>query len=515
MNEGLREQVEAERVSEESSALVEAIEALSGSPSGLAHKRRAKALIELLEQVRPGPGAAGDAATLTKYLEAGAFNDAVDAGGRSCRAAATDALLRLGYPWALSVRPEDLSWFRAHSRRSFPRRWVVLGALLGATLLGVATGMTERKASVQVRDSPVVKPAQPVKRPIDRVLEVPVWDPTTWTGTEVRWHLYPAGRYMGELHLVVDPHGGKGFVNLSSVELYDAQTGEQFERIETPAFSRQGVRMAIEPINLVQPHAAWIAVVTLRDEEGKTIRTRTVKEVMHQDHLTTPAGDLKAEEVRVAFGPGGPKVIGVLTGQGPTPSSVSLVADTNPVEAVGLHLQITQDPADATRMTFEAPLDGFDSRAAYRAGVAFANGQKIWFRPDTTRVDRLPTLGKPLKATVGGVTFSADVKEVTTEAIELEVRLSGRNAARREVDPQARVQLFGERGLLSARTATATRVDANHLRIVYDFDSDAEVAVGTTRNFGLEVQLMVDGKPVTVRTESIGINSPDMPGLPR
>lgn len=45
-------------------------------------------------------------------LESGQLAGLEDATGRTCRAAATEALLRLGFPFALEVRPEDLEHLR-------------------------------------------------------------------------------------------------------------------------------------------------------------------------------------------------------------------------------------------------------------------------------------------------------------------------------------------------------------------------------------------------------------------
>ncbi|MBJ6761038.1 hypothetical protein JGU66_09705 [Myxococcaceae bacterium JPH2] len=46
-------------------------------------------------------------------LEGGVLADLEDAQGRTCRAAAVEGLLTLGFPFALEVRPEDLAHLRA------------------------------------------------------------------------------------------------------------------------------------------------------------------------------------------------------------------------------------------------------------------------------------------------------------------------------------------------------------------------------------------------------------------
>jgi len=55
--------------------------------------------------------------TLLRLLETGRLTGLVDAAGRSCRAAAVEALLSLGFPYALEVRPEDLEHLRADARQ--------------------------------------------------------------------------------------------------------------------------------------------------------------------------------------------------------------------------------------------------------------------------------------------------------------------------------------------------------------------------------------------------------------
>jgi hypothetical protein len=49
---------------------------------------------------------------LHQLLEGGQLAGLEEATGRTCRAAATEALLRLGFPFALEVRPEDLEHLR-------------------------------------------------------------------------------------------------------------------------------------------------------------------------------------------------------------------------------------------------------------------------------------------------------------------------------------------------------------------------------------------------------------------
>lgn len=85
----------------------------------------------------------------------------VDSQGRSPRAKAVEAVLGLGYPWALSLNPEDLAFYRAQTKpaASRTRLWVVMALLAG---LGAGLG-----ASLFTLSAPAVKaqrlPAPPTR----------------------------------------------------------------------------------------------------------------------------------------------------------------------------------------------------------------------------------------------------------------------------------------------------------------------------------------------------------------
>jgi hypothetical protein len=67
---------------------------------------------------------------LLRALEGSVWLDWADSRGWTCRAEAVEALLALGYPWALHVTPEDLEHYRAQRR--------VPGALRGALARAMA-----------------------------------------------------------------------------------------------------------------------------------------------------------------------------------------------------------------------------------------------------------------------------------------------------------------------------------------------------------------------------------------
>jgi hypothetical protein len=99
----------------------------------------------LLEQMSADGGSRPLADTLHRLLETGKLEGLVDTRGRSCRAVAVEALLSLGFPYALEVRPEDLEHLRAHGRRGVGHG---LGpAIPGAVLLtGLMAQVTQELA---------------------------------------------------------------------------------------------------------------------------------------------------------------------------------------------------------------------------------------------------------------------------------------------------------------------------------------------------------------------------------
>lgn len=106
-------------------------------------------LAEMVAKARTTPGEAGELAVQTvnqalrtllpteangeallRMLDEGALADLRAADGTSARMLGVEALLRLGYPWAVRIHPEELEWYRetlAGQRRR--RILIVLSAL--------------------------------------------------------------------------------------------------------------------------------------------------------------------------------------------------------------------------------------------------------------------------------------------------------------------------------------------------------------------------------------------------
>jgi len=87
--------------------------------AGTATAQERRALAEQINEafIRLGQrgGARQVADFLLRFLEAGALSGLADSEGRSCRGRAVEALLAMGYPYALEISPEDLEHLRNES----------------------------------------------------------------------------------------------------------------------------------------------------------------------------------------------------------------------------------------------------------------------------------------------------------------------------------------------------------------------------------------------------------------
>ena len=92
-------------------------------------------LARLNAALRSMPATEANARAVLAALDGTALETMKDEAGRPTRALAVEALLRMGWPWALHLDPDDLEWYRAQARAARQRRIavVVLGVLVGAT----------------------------------------------------------------------------------------------------------------------------------------------------------------------------------------------------------------------------------------------------------------------------------------------------------------------------------------------------------------------------------------------
>lgn len=93
----------------------------------------ARGLNAHLEALASGGASREGADLLLQLLEGGQLAGLGEGRGRTCRSVAVEALLSLGFPYALEVRPEDLEHLRA-SRGDRPRH--LLPGIAASTALG-------------------------------------------------------------------------------------------------------------------------------------------------------------------------------------------------------------------------------------------------------------------------------------------------------------------------------------------------------------------------------------------
>ena len=86
---------------------------------------------------------------LLRWLDQGALKDLQDAEGLTARAAATAAVLSMGYPYALEISPDDLDHLRARSAAARGP-----GGAVGALMMMVVTSLI---AAVQLATEPGVQ----------------------------------------------------------------------------------------------------------------------------------------------------------------------------------------------------------------------------------------------------------------------------------------------------------------------------------------------------------------------
>ncbi len=101
-------------------------------------------LNQQLDTLEAGSGGRQVADLLHELLEGGQLAGLEDTTGRTCRAAATEALLRLGFPFALEVRPEDLDHLRGRDAgQGFPWASLAAAGVLGTGIVAQWLALSE------------------------------------------------------------------------------------------------------------------------------------------------------------------------------------------------------------------------------------------------------------------------------------------------------------------------------------------------------------------------------------
>jgi hypothetical protein len=80
--------------------------------------------------LRSLPATEENGAALLKLLDDGAFNELRADDGSSTRELAVETLLRLGYPWALRIHPDELAWFRRAQKTAKQLKLTILLGVL-------------------------------------------------------------------------------------------------------------------------------------------------------------------------------------------------------------------------------------------------------------------------------------------------------------------------------------------------------------------------------------------------
>lgn len=68
---------------------------------------------------------------LLRLLDEGAFNELRGDDGSPTRELAVETLLRLGYPWALQIHPDELAWYRGTIYLRRRNKWLLLLGVFG------------------------------------------------------------------------------------------------------------------------------------------------------------------------------------------------------------------------------------------------------------------------------------------------------------------------------------------------------------------------------------------------
>ncbi len=129
---------------------------------------------ELAALPRDGGRPVADA--LLGLLEGGRLEGLVDSTGRSARATAAEALVGMGYPYALELSPEDLEHLRQHQAPRTPKAFLVAG--LG--LVWALGGLEFVAGAAQGRELAVLHSVLTVGTAVGMALTRPGTRPRRW-----------------------------------------------------------------------------------------------------------------------------------------------------------------------------------------------------------------------------------------------------------------------------------------------------------------------------------------------
>ena len=114
---------------------LEALVATARSTPGQAGRDAHRQLNEVLTSLTPTEE---HGKRLIKLLDQGAFNDLRADDGSQTRELAVETLLRLGYPWAIQIHPDELVWYRQLAFLRKRNRWLRLLGIFGVGAIAEA-----------------------------------------------------------------------------------------------------------------------------------------------------------------------------------------------------------------------------------------------------------------------------------------------------------------------------------------------------------------------------------------
>lgn len=112
-------------------SLAPALELLASTARSTPGQEGRDALASLTEALTQLTPTEGNAKVLSRLIDDGAFHDLVGDDGSLTRELAVGTLLRLGYPYALQIHPDELAWYRHTHFVRRRNKWLMLLAICG------------------------------------------------------------------------------------------------------------------------------------------------------------------------------------------------------------------------------------------------------------------------------------------------------------------------------------------------------------------------------------------------
>lgn len=112
-------------------SLAPALELLASTARSTPGQEGRDALVSLTQALTTLTPTEENAKALSRLLDGGAFHDLVGDDGSLIRELAVETLLRLGYPYALQIHPDELAWYRNLHFVRRRNKWLVLLGIFG------------------------------------------------------------------------------------------------------------------------------------------------------------------------------------------------------------------------------------------------------------------------------------------------------------------------------------------------------------------------------------------------